>query len=76
MRVHLRSQEHPIVGDPLYGWKSSPGEDLVTRLLLHAHRIALAHPVTGEAIAFEAEPPRAFLDAVLALRSMKKPRKR
>ena len=68
LRVHWRSQEHPIVGDPLYGWKSSPGEDIVPRLLLHAHRIALAHPTSGEPVDFEAAVPAAFLAAVDALR--------
>ncbi|MFO0932641.1 MAG: RluA family pseudouridine synthase [Planctomycetota bacterium] len=70
LRVHFRSQEHPIVGDPLYGWKSSPGEDVVTRLLLHAHRISLAHPVTGAPLTFQAEPPAAFVAALVALRRL------
>jgi 23S rRNA pseudouridine1911/1915/1917 synthase len=70
IRVHWRSQDHPIVGDPLYGWRSSPGEELVPRLLLHAHRIALAHPATGEPVAFEAEVPADFRAAVVALRGL------
>ena len=70
LRVHWRSQEHPIVGDPLYGWKSSPGEDLAGRLLLHAHRISLAHPATREPVSFMAPLPPAFLAAVEALRGL------
>jgi 23S rRNA pseudouridine1911/1915/1917 synthase len=70
IRVHWRSQDHPIVGDPLYGWRSSPGEDLVPRLLLHAHRIALAHPRTNEPVSFEAPPPPDFLAALAALRRL------
>ncbi len=73
LRVHWRSQEHPIVGDPLYGWKSSPGEELTTRLLLHAHRITLAHPVTGTPMTHEAPPPQEFLAALAALRAMPAP---
>ena len=73
LRVHWRSQEHPIVGDPLYGWKSSPGEDRTTRLLLHAHRITLAHPVTGAPMTHEAPPPPEFLAALAALRAMPAP---
>jgi 23S rRNA pseudouridine1911/1915/1917 synthase len=68
IRVHLREQKHPIVGDPLYGWKSAPGDDLVSRLLLHAHRLALAHPVTGARISFEAPLPPDFLASLSSLR--------
>lgn len=39
LRVHLASIGHPIVGDALYG-RPVPGG----RLLLHASRLALAHP--------------------------------
>jgi 23S rRNA pseudouridine1911/1915/1917 synthase len=70
LRVHWHSQGHPIVGDPVYGWASAAGEDVAGRLLLHAHRIALAHPVTGEALAFEAALPPAFVAAVDALRRL------
>ena len=57
IRVHLLSEDHPIVGDPVYGWKSSPGDDLATRLLLHAHRIAFAHPTTGAALTLRGAAP-------------------
>jgi len=70
LRVHWRSQDHPIVGDPLYGWRSSPGEEVVDRLLLHAHRITLAHPRTGDSVSFVAPPPSDFLLAVEALRAL------
>ena len=76
LRVHWRAEEHPIVGDPLYGWKSSPGDDLATRLLLHAHRISLSHPVSGEQVSFEAAVPAEFLATIAALRSLKSPRGR
>jgi len=68
LRVHWRSQEHPIVGDPLYGWKSSPGEDAAERLCLHAHRIRLAHPTSGEALSFEAALPADLLATIARLR--------
>jgi 23S rRNA pseudouridine1911/1915/1917 synthase len=70
LRVHWRAKEHPIVGDPLYGWKSAPGDALAPRLLLHAHRIALTHPTTGAAVSFEAPVPadlRAAVEALAAL---------
>ena len=77
IRVHLLSEDHPIVGDPVYGWKSSPGDDLATRLLLHAHRIAFTHPTTGAALTFVAPLPPAFVAALAALRALPpEPRRR
>ena len=75
IRVHWRAQGHPIVHDPLYGWKSSPGEDVAGRLLLHAHRISFAHPTTGEPVSFEAPVPPDFLDEVDRLRALSPPRR-
>ncbi len=42
----------PIVGDPLYGLGTGPGQ-----LKLHAMELGFQHPVTGEALDFRAEPP-------------------
>jgi 23S rRNA pseudouridine1911/1915/1917 synthase len=76
IRVHLRDAGHPIVGDPLYGWRSSPGDALPGRLLLHAHRLAFPHPSTGETVRFEAPPPADFLAGIEALRVAPPPRPR
>ena len=38
------------------------------RQALHAEHLGFAHPVTGEALAFDAEPPRDLLDLLEALR--------
>jgi tRNA pseudouridine32 synthase/23S rRNA pseudouridine746 synthase len=51
LRVHLLAIGHPIVGDTLYG--AAPA----ARLLLHASGLSLRHPVHGEAMRFESEPP-------------------
>jgi len=55
LRVHLRELGHPILGDALY----APPEvqALSGRLLLHAWSLGFAHPVTGEALAFESAAP-------------------
>ena len=50
LRVHCLALGHPIIGDPLYG---KAGE----RLLLHARRIAFAHPLSARPLAFEDAPP-------------------
>lgn len=52
LRVHLAALGHPIVGDRLYG-QAAEGE----RLLLHAARLRLRHPLTGETHVLTAPPP-------------------
>ena len=42
LRVHCQQAGHPILGDPLYA--SPPALALVSRLMLHAWRVSLAHP--------------------------------
>jgi 23S rRNA pseudouridine1911/1915/1917 synthase len=52
IRVHLSAIGHPVYADPLYG-EAVPGR----RLWLHAEKLAFVHPVTGEALEFEAPIP-------------------
>jgi 23S rRNA pseudouridine1911/1915/1917 synthase len=65
IRIHLAHAGHPLVGDPLYGPGGLPRPEV--RALpgdggywLHAHRLALRHPATGEWVRYEAEPPVAL----------------
>ena len=51
IRVHMRSIGHPVVGDPVYGTASSMAPH---GQLLHAHKLVLFHPRTGEKMTFEA----------------------
>jgi 23S rRNA pseudouridine1911/1915/1917 synthase len=51
IRVHLASLGTPVRGDRLYGGEDAP------ELELHAWKLALIHPGTGNEIQFEA-PPR------------------
>ena len=55
LRVHLQAIGHPILGDALY----APAEVAAAapRLLLHASRLAFAHPATGQPLAFESPAP-------------------
>lgn len=64
LRVHLKHLGHPIVADPFYGWSGAPGDAETERLLLHAWRIAFAHPHTGEAVSFEAPLPETYTAAL------------
>lgn len=59
IRVHLASRGWPVAGDFLYGREDArlPG-----RFALHSARLALTHPVTGERLTFESEPPAIFAD--------------
>jgi 23S rRNA pseudouridine1911/1915/1917 synthase len=68
IRVHLQSIGHPLLGDVAYGWRMDPRLPCrPPRVMLHAARLAFAHPVTGEAMAFEAPPPGDFSEMVEAL---------
>jgi 23S rRNA pseudouridine1911/1915/1917 synthase len=54
IRVHLASRGHALVGDKLYGGRAQFG---LERQGLHAERLAFAHPMSREALAFERAPP-------------------
>lgn len=45
IRVHMAYEGHPLFGDPIYGV-----EDKAPRLCLHAQRICLRQPFTGDEI--------------------------
>jgi 23S rRNA pseudouridine1911/1915/1917 synthase len=68
IRVHLKHLGHPLVGDPVYGearWKGlreipRPVQARLRdfpRPALHAWKLALAHPIDGRPLAFEAPVP-------------------
>jgi 23S rRNA pseudouridine1911/1915/1917 synthase len=62
VRVHLSWLGYPVVGDGRYGPRRQ--RLLKDRHFLHAHRLGLTHPNTGEKMTFEAPLP-AELKAVL-----------
>ena len=59
IRVHLQDHGTPIYGDDVYGlndWnKVLSMKRGVTRPLLHAQRLEIDHPTTGERMVFEAD---------------------
>ena len=62
IRVHLAAIDHPVVADTAYGGaRSDVGLD---RPFLHARRLVLDHPVTGEALEFTAPLPPDLQDAL------------
>lgn len=73
VRVHLTSIGTSIMGDPVYGtptaqqakWKALPRDlqqaiEALPGQALHARVLGFKHPITGEALRFEAPPPPAF----------------
>jgi 23S rRNA pseudouridine1911/1915/1917 synthase len=54
IRVHLEAIALPVSGDPVYG---AAGDLGLERQFLHAHELALDHPVSGERLTFESPLP-------------------
>jgi len=75
--VHLAHIRYPIVGDPVYGRRLTLPPAATPELkealqgfrrqALHARRLGLKHPMSGEALHWEAPPPadmQALMDAL------------
>jgi 23S rRNA pseudouridine1911/1915/1917 synthase len=67
IRVHLAHAGLPILGDPVYGRRARQ-KPLALRPMLHAFRLAFAHPVTGQRVSAESLPPEDFQRALESLR--------
>jgi 23S rRNA pseudouridine955/2504/2580 synthase len=60
IRVHLAASGFPIAGDEKYGdfaLNKALRKEALPRMFLHAHRLALKHPLTGEPLRIEAPLP-------------------
>jgi 23S rRNA pseudouridine1911/1915/1917 synthase len=76
IRVHMRHIGHPLVGDPVYGGRAVVPAGLdpeamtlwrgFHRQALHAWRLELEHPGSGETCAWESPLP-ADMEALLTL---------
>ncbi len=78
IRVHMKSLQHPVLGDPLYGPSQLPSD--AARLLssvkdqlgngqfLHAKVLGFVHPVTGEYMEWESPLPENFRTVLESLR--------
>lgn len=58
IRVHMAYIGHPLVGDPVYGYKKQRFN--LEGQLLHARKLGFIHPSTGKYIEFETEVPEYF----------------
>jgi 23S rRNA pseudouridine1911/1915/1917 synthase len=82
IRVHMAHINHPLVGDPVYGGRPRPPKNASSELLnylrqfkrqaLHATLLSLAHPITGEQMTWQAEPPADYLTLIKLLREDRK----
>lgn len=68
IRVHLASLGHPVVGDPIYGPAGRSSPMRLEGQLLHAARLAFAHPSDGRPMQFEAPLPEDFERALRLIR--------
>lgn len=59
IRVHLADAGWPVLGDRLYGQRSAFAPDV--RLMLHACRLELCHPLSGQRLSIESPLPNDFL---------------
>ncbi|HBI27440.1 MAG TPA: RNA pseudouridine synthase, partial [Peptococcaceae bacterium] len=57
-RVHMAYIGHPLVGDPVYGYKKQRFR--LDGQLLHARKLGFVHPSTGRYMEFETEIPDYF----------------
>lgn len=66
IRVHMAHIGHPIVGDPVYGYKKQKFH--TAGQLLHARVLGFIHPRTGEYREFEAPLPEYFTSILCKIR--------
>ncbi|MFT6102124.1 MAG: 23S rRNA pseudouridine1911/1915/1917 synthase [Candidatus Endobugula sp.] len=77
IRVHLSHIKHPLVGDPVYltrqKWVAGTEPELkailadFSRQALHARRLTLVHPESGDTLEWESELPSDMQQLLLSL---------
>lgn len=77
IRVHMAHTGHPLAGDPVYGGRARSPKGATQELLealrafprqaLHARRLSLVHPVTGNTLSWESPLPADFVGLLQVL---------
>jgi 23S rRNA pseudouridine1911/1915/1917 synthase len=72
IRVHMADHGFPLLGDPLYGRtprdsRLKLAHEELGRQALHARVLGFVHPITGEKLRFEVDPPADFARALARL---------
>jgi 23S rRNA pseudouridine1911/1915/1917 synthase len=82
IRVHLAHAGHAVIGDPVYAgrqWRTLADDALAERCrtfprqALHAWKLTIAHPGSGEPMTFEAPLPEDLRELLAALRGVPTP---
>lgn len=80
IRVHMKEARHPLAGDPLYGnpRHKMPDEVLAAvkalgRQALHAYKLSLIHPATGQQMSWTARIPDDMRQLLATLRNPERP---
>lgn len=82
VRVHLTHLGHSLLGDPVYGtpsskqdkWTAMPraiqqGVEALPGQALHARVLGFKHPISGDPLHFEANPPPQFQSLLTGLKA-------
>ena len=77
IRVHFAHRRNPLVGDQTYGGRlalpKGASDDVIEvlrsfrRQALHAEKLAFAHPVSGEQVEVQTDPPADFQNLLAVL---------
>lgn len=62
IRAHMEFIKHPIVNDPVYHPKGKNATEFGQ--FLHARTLSFTHPLTGETLNFQVEPPKEFAEFI------------
>ena len=65
IRVHAKHIGHPVAGDPVYGFKKQKLP--ANGQLLHAWKLELTHPTSGDRMSFTAPLPQEFVSIIQKL---------
>ncbi|WP_409424981.1 23S rRNA pseudouridine(1911/1915/1917) synthase RluD [Pseudoalteromonas sp. RW-H-Ap-1] len=78
IRVHMAHLNHPLIGDQSYGGRPRPPKGATPELFellrsfrrqaLHAVKLSIAHPITGEMMTWQAPIPDDMVQMTQALR--------
>ena len=67
IRVHMKYIGYPVLGDPIYGYRSEVDNE--HGQYLHAQELSFIHPRSGERLTFNAPLPDYFEEKIKELRS-------
>lgn len=71
IRVHFSALKHPCIGDEMYGADPTLSQKLgLTHQWLHALRLEIIHPLTGEQLSFHSPYPDDLKKALETLRTL------